>query len=253
MLTVRGHWQHKEHTMTKQLLILMVAAGLASPAWTAETDKAPKEEKIGVGGGMALGAAAGGPVGAILGAAFGGWIGDKFHRERRDKLAMTERYEEANAEAESFEALFYGREQELAALRAEWNTEQRSYRDALEAALEVQVYFRTDETEPDEAARERLARLADLVASMDELAVIVAGHADARGDEEYNEQLSARRAAAVRDVLIQSGLPADRITANAEGERQSTAAEGDLDALAMERRVNLSIVDTRFGNRVAQQ
>jgi outer membrane protein OmpA-like peptidoglycan-associated protein len=65
--------------------------------------------------------------------------------------------------------------------------------------------------------------------------------------------LSAQRAAAVREVLLQAGVAADRITATAEGERQSTAAEGDLDALAMERRVNLSIVDTRFGNRVARQ
>lgn len=239
--------------MTKHLLSLIVAAGLATPAWTAETDKSPKEEKIGVGSGMALGAAAGGPVGAILGAAFGGWLGDKFHRERRDKLEIAERYEEASAEADSFEALFKGREQELAALRSDWNAEQRTYRDALERALEVQVYFRTDETEPDEGARERLMRLASLIASMDELAVVLDGHADARGDDEYNEQLSARRAAAVRDVLIAGGVPAERIEANAEGERQSTAAEGDLDAFALERRVNLSIVDTRFGNRVAQQ
>ena len=239
--------------MNKQILILILSAGLAAPAWTAETGKAPKEERIGVGSGAAIGAAAGGPVGAILGAAFGGWLGDKFHRERRDKLDMTARYEEASAEAESFEALFQGRERELAAVRAEWNAEQRTYRDALQDALEVQVYFRTAETEPDQAARERLTRLANLIASMDELAVVVSGYADPRGDETYNEQLSAARAEAVRAVLIAGGVPADRITAKAQGETQSTAAENDLDALALDRRVNLSIVDTRFGNRVAQQ
>jgi outer membrane protein OmpA-like peptidoglycan-associated protein len=146
-----------------------------------------------------------------------------------------------------------GRESELAAVRSEWSAEQRTYRDALEDALEVQIYFRTGETTLDPATEARLARLASLVLSVDELGVIVAGHADARGDEEFNEQLSAQRAAAVREVLLQAGVAAERITATAEGERQSTAAEGDLDALAMERRVNLSIVDTRIGNRVARQ
>jgi outer membrane protein OmpA-like peptidoglycan-associated protein len=238
---------------SKQLLILIVTAGLAAPAWTAENGAAPKEEKIGVGGGAVIGAVAGGPVGFILGAALGGWLGDRLHREKEATLAMEERYRDAHADAQSFEQLLQGRERELAAVRSDWGAEQRSYRDALEDALEVQIYFRTGETTLDLATEARLVRLASLVQSVDELGVIVAGHADARGDEEFNEQLSAQRAAAVREVLLQAGVAADRITATAEGERQSTAAEGDLDALAMERRVNLSIVDTRFGNRVARQ
>jgi outer membrane protein OmpA-like peptidoglycan-associated protein len=237
---------------SRQLLIFIVAAGLAAPAWAAEKG-APKEEKIGVGGGAAIGAIAGGPVGLILGAALGGWLGDRFHRERDATLAMESRYEDASAHAQSLQRLLQGRESELAAVRAQWGAEQRNYRAALEDALEVQIYFRTGEADLDAATRSRLIRLAELLQSVDELGVIVAGHADSRGDEEFNDQLSARRAAAVREVLLQAGVAAERITASAEGERQSTAAEGDLDALALERRVNLSIVDTRFGNRVARQ
>lgn len=46
----------------------------------------------------------------------------------------------------------------------------------------------------------------------------IAGHTDARGSEEYNQSLSERRAAAVRDYLIrQHGIPAERLAAMGYG------------------------------------
>jgi outer membrane protein OmpA-like peptidoglycan-associated protein len=88
----------------------------------------------------------------------------------------------------------------------------------------------------------------------DDFAIVVEGHADPRGEEAFNEQLSAERAASVRAALIASGLPADRISTRAAGERDSGATEGDLDAMALERRVDLSIVQPLpRENRVARQ
>jgi len=239
--------------MTKQILVLIVAAGLTSPAWTAERNTAPKEEQIGVGSGFVAGALAGGPIGALVGAAIGGWTGNRFHRERSEKLDAEQRYEQARTDAASLEGMLQARERDLTDLRSEWRGAQRNYRDALQQALDAQVFFRTGQSELDDEASQRLSRIAGLVEEIDDLTIIVEGHADARGDEEYNEQLSAQRAAAVRDALIRAGLSADRITSVAEGERRSTAAEKDLDALALERRVNLSIVDRQVTNRVAQQ
>jgi len=238
--------------MSKRILLLILAAGLTATAWTAEKGAAPKEEKIGVGGGAAIGAIAGGPIGLILGAAFGGWIGDRFHQERSQRLETEDTLEQAQANAESQNDLLYRSESELTDLRSEYSVQQRNYRGALQEALEVQVFFRTGQSTLQDDAERRLSRIAGLVQSMEGFAVVVEGHADARGNEEYNEQLSAGRAAAVRDALIRAGVSADRITSSAEGERHSSASEQDLDALAMERRVNLSIVDQR-SNRVAQQ
>ena len=237
--------------MGKHILIAIVCAALSVPAW-AETS-ASKEERIGVGSGAMLGAIAGGPIGFILGAALGGWTGDKFHRERAAREEVEASYRQANDELVALEALLKGSEHDLTALRSQWTAREREYRDALEGALEVEVYFHTDAAELDSETEQRLERIAGLIDAMGEVAVVVSGHADARGDAAYNEQLSARRAAAVRDALIRGGVAATQITANAEGESQSTAAEADLDALALERRVKLSIVDKSFGNRVAQQ
>ena len=246
--------------MTKNILILALAAGLASPAWTAENNAAPKEESIGVGSGLVAGALAGGPVGAIVGAAMGGWLGDKFHRERSAKLEFERQseqarleWEQARLEADELLAMLEESNANLGQLRSEWRTAQINYRNALQQALDTQIYFRTGESAFDEETGERLGRIAGLVAELADLTVVVEGHADARGAEDYNEQLSSARAQAVRDALVQAGVSPARIFWVAEGERHSTADEKDLDAMALDRRVNLSIVDRDAVNRVARQ
>ena len=246
--------------MTKNILILALAAGLASPVWTAENNAAPKEESIGVGSGLVAGALAGGPVGAIVGAAMGGWLGDKFHRERSAKLEFERQSEQARVdlaqaqlEADELLAMLEESNADLGQLRSEWRTAQVNYRNALQQALDTQIYFRTGESAFDEETGERLGRIAGLVAELADLTVVVEGHADARGAEDYNEQLSSARAQAVRDALVQAGVSPARIFWVAEGERHSTADEKDLDAMALDRRVNLSIVDRDAVNRVAQQ
>ena len=246
--------------MTKNILILALTAGLASPAWTAENNAAPKEESIGVGSGLVAGALAGGPVGAIVGAAMGGWLGDKFHRERSAKLEFERQSEQARVdlaqarlEADKLLAMLEQSNADLGQLRSEWRTAQVNYRNALQQALDTQIYFRTGESALDTETGERLGRIAGLVAELADLTVVVEGYADARGAEDYNEQLSSARAQAVRDALVQAGVSPARIFWVAEGERQSTADEKDLDAMALDRRVNLSIVDRDAVNRVARQ
>ena len=98
--------------MTKQILVLIVAAGLTSPAWTAENNAAPKEERMGFGSGFVVGALAGGPIGAIVGAAVGGWTGNRFHRERSEKLDYEQRYEQATTDADSLEGLLQASERD---------------------------------------------------------------------------------------------------------------------------------------------
>lgn len=246
--------------MTKNILILALAAGLASPAWTAENNAAPKEESIGVGSGVVVGALAGGPVGAILGAAMGGWLGDKFHRERSAKIDFERQseqarleWEQARLEADELLARLEESNSDLGSLRSEWRDAQVNYRNALQQALDTQIYFRTGESALDDDTGQRLSSIAGLIAELADLRVVVEGHADARGAEDYNEQLSSARAQAVRDALVRAGVSPGRIVWVAEGERHSTDDEKDLDAMALDRRVNLSIVDRRTTDRVARQ
>ena len=52
------------------------------------------------------------------------------------------------------------------------------------------------------------------------LRIIIESHTDARGDRDYNLQLSQKRAESVRDYLVSKGIAADRVGAVGKGESQ---------------------------------
>lgn len=239
--------------MYKQMLVLVAAAATATTGWTDEVKHASKHEAMGLGSGAVIGAAAGGPVGLVIGAAFGGWLGNRFQDERSQRLEAEDLYASARAEADELETLLARNERELTRLTSQLDTERRSHLRSLEEALNVQVYFRTAQTELDAGAAERLARIGEMIRSMDGVVVLLEGHADGRGDEQYNEGLSAARAETVRKIFIDAGVPAERIATSAEGETLSTAEPTDVDALALERRVGISIVGPAEAPRVAQR
>ena len=54
--------------------------------------------------------------------------------------------------------------------------------------------------------------------------LILAGHADIRGNKEYNQKLSERRVDRVRNYLVEHGVPADHLDTKALGEEQTMSA-----------------------------
>jgi outer membrane protein OmpA-like peptidoglycan-associated protein len=261
------HPRFEERIMKKQIIALVVGSLLAGPGWTAPKhraaatekthitkpakNRAAKEESIGVGSGAAIGAIAGGPVGFIIGAAFGGWLGDRFHHERSERVAADQRAGDAQAHAVALEHKLTGSELELASAQSQLRTQRAAYRQDLEQALSVEVYFRTEDSVLGTGTEQRLIQLAQLVGSMDGAVIRLDGHADARGTTKYNDELSASRAASVRDALIRGGMPAERIVVTASGEVGSAATEQDVDGMALDRRVQIQIVTLDEASQVA--
>lgn len=246
----------------KTQIIALVAAGLVVNSVHA-APKAGKHrgENIGVGSGAVIGAIAGGPVGFLIGVATGGWLGNKMDRDRDTRIALEAEVEDAEARyaraaelTRSLEALLAENEDEIDQLRLVMHNQDGAYRDALAEAFEIEVYFRTGEAVLAANVAERVERLGAILAEFDGFSVVVEGHADPRGEVAFNEQLSADRAQAVREALIRAGLDSGVITTRAIGESDSKAGDGDLDAMALERRVDLSIVYPQpRENRVARQ
>lgn len=58
--------------------------------------------------------------------------------------------------------------------------------------------------------------------------VLVTGHADRIGKESYNQNLSERRAAAVKDYLVSQGIDAGRIKTAGKGESEPVVACSDV-------------------------
>jgi peptidoglycan-associated lipoprotein len=74
-----------------------------------------------------------------------------------------------------------------------------------------------------------------------DMMVLIGGHADQRGSDEYNTKLGERRANAVRSYLIAQGVEADRITTATYGERSPVCREQTEDCWAKNRRAELQV------------
>jgi outer membrane protein OmpA-like peptidoglycan-associated protein len=71
--------------------------------------------------------------------------------------------------------------------------------------------------------------------------IVVIGHTDRVGAVPYNDALSLRRAAKVRDDLVKLGIPADRIQIAGRGEREPLVTTEDEVPEPRNRRVELSV------------
>jgi outer membrane protein OmpA-like peptidoglycan-associated protein len=72
-----------------------------------------------------------------------------------------------------------------------------------------------------------------------EVDLVIEGHADALGDEGYNQNLSERRATAVATYLARQGLPAERLQIVGKGELEPVASNDSRDGRAQNRRVEI--------------
>jgi OOP family OmpA-OmpF porin len=70
---------------------------------------------------------------------------------------------------------------------------------------------------------------------------VVEGNTDNKGTDEYNQKLSERRAAAVKDVLVKSGIEADRLTTVGYGESRPVASNDTEEGRAKNRRVSIVV------------
>ena len=102
------------------------------------------------------------------------------------------------------------------------------------------------------------SKLDKLVADMKGLkleVIIAVGHADRLGKDAYNQKLSERRAAAVKDYLVGKGVEANRVYAEGKGEKQPVTAgkcgksekrtKQLVDCLQPDRRVDIEVIGTQ--------
>jgi peptidoglycan-associated lipoprotein len=87
------------------------------------------------------------------------------------------------------------------------------------------VFFDFDQAAVTGESRSTLQRNAAWFERWRSTSVIVEGHADARGTNEYNLALGDRRATAVRNYLVSLGVPANRLMAVTKGEEAPLCVE----------------------------
>ena len=87
------------------------------------------------------------------------------------------------------------------------------------------VFFAYDSIEINDESRAALQKNAEFLKQRGSVRVMIEGHADSRGTNEYNLALGERRADAVRDYVVSLGIPSERITIVSKGEEQPFCQE----------------------------
>lgn len=77
-----------------------------------------------------------------------------------------------------------------------------------------------------------------------EIRAEIQGHTDGQGSHAYNDRLSAARAAAVRDYLVQHGIDPTRLVARGYGKRVPVASNDTPEGRQLNRRVELKILES---------
>ena len=113
------------------------------------------------------------------------------------------------------------------------------------------VLFDTGKSTLRPLAREKLAKVAGIVSGHPGLRLDVEGHTDSVGGDDYNQQLSEQRAAAVRDYLMQQGMPANSLTAKGFGKTQPVASNETAEGRQQNRRVELVISGEVIGTEIS--
>jgi len=217
----------------KIVLAGLIAALAAAPAFA---EKSSREENIGIGLGATIGTIAGGPLGLIVGAAMGAKFGDEMKQRGEEVAQLTDSLQGSQRRVNDLERDIDAIGRDLQRLQDEARPELLSL---LQAGIEMDLLFRTDEHVLAATTGSRLQQLASSLATMPDVFVRVDGFADERGNAAYNQKLSVLRAEHVRDVLIDKGVPATRISVKAHGE--SPAADASADSFAFERKVSLTL------------
>jgi outer membrane protein, adhesin transport system len=104
--------------------------------------------------------------------------------------------------------------------------------------LEVKVLFAFDSAEITSAYDEEIARVAEVVRKNSAVRMTVEGHTDSTGPAEYNQNLSERRANAVRDMMMSSHtVKASQVSAVGHGESVPVADNATEEGRSTNRRV----------------
>jgi len=163
-------------------------------------------------------------------------------RDRAAAEAETQRARQAAAQAEA----------EKAQLRAQLLSQLNSILQTRDSARGLivnmsDVLFDTGSYTLKPGAREKLAKISGIVLAHPGLSLQIEGHTDSVGGDDFNQQLSERRADSVRDFLAEQGVAPSSITAHGFGKTQPVASNDTPEGRQRNRRVELVVNGDAIG------
>ncbi|SMP46119.1 OmpA family protein [Fibrobacter sp. UWB10] len=129
----------------------------------------------------------------------------------------------------------------LAAERARLEAERARLEALINQIMSEDVYFDFDRSELTEKAKELLAQVGELLIKEERFTITIEGHTDARGTEDYNFTLGAKRAMKVKEFLVAYGIDAKRMESVSYGKEAPKVEGSTEEAYSQNRRANFRV------------
>jgi outer membrane protein OmpA-like peptidoglycan-associated protein len=194
----------------------IVATAAAAALLLAGCETAGKRTAIGAGGGAAAGAGVGALIGGWKGAAIGAGVG---------------------ALAGGSVGLYLDKQ----AKELEQVAETKRTENGVLVNMKSEILFDSGSAVLKDEAIAQISKVGDIIAKYSDDRVRVEGHTDSTGSAAKNEELSLRRAEAVKRVLMGRGVKDTQVTALGMGETKPVADNKTAAGRAANRRVELHI------------
>ena len=155
--------------------------------------------------------------------------------------------EEAQRAREEQERIRRERDEDLDRLHTAFNQIVETRRTALGLVMSLgsdSMQFNFDKANLRPENRELLSKIVGILLTSKNYGIYVYGHTDDIGSEEYNLDLSERRAQTVREYLTENGIAPEIITSKGFGKSRPIVPGASTEARAENRRVEIGIVDT---------
>lgn len=155
--------------------------------------------------------------------------------------------EEAQRAREEQERIRRERDEDLDRLHTAFNQIVETRRTALGLVMSLgsdSMQFNFDKATLRPENRELLSKIVGILLTSKNYGIYVYGHTDDIGSEEYNLDLSERRAQTVREYLTENGIAPEIITSKGFGKSRPIVPGASAEARAENRRVEIGIVDT---------
>ena len=104
------------------------------------------------------------------------------------------------------------------------------------------------------AGKAKLDELVSMAKALKLEVILAVGHTDRIGGDAYNQKLSEKRAAAVKEYLVSKGIEANRVYTEGKGEKQpitgdkckgTAKTKALIDCLQPDRRVDIEVIGTK--------
>ena len=202
------------------IILIAVFASLALFTYSCGTSNAVKSGVIGGVGGAVVGGIVGHELGntalgAIIGAAVGGTAGVLIGNH------MDKQAEEIENEVEGVTVERVG--------------------EGIALKFDSGLLFEFDSSTLQPNAKTNIYKLADILKKYPDSNILIAGHTDSDGAEEYNQSLSERRAQAVSDYTKLQGVNPSRLSIIGLGENEPIATNETVEGKQLNRRVEIAI------------